>query len=177
MRKVGIIVIVCLLAVAGITAAMAYNTATVSNVASLGIINTSGALLSLNALDGKGNVDQTVREEDNVLLFEFGRGRGGQMFGLQPDSEYVWDKALKVVNNSAEAVSVKVEVTGDLKNYVDVGYVKSDTLTWWGPWGEYDYVWSCGSGSGLTFAFKVVIPEGTALADIEGNVIVSARPY
>ena len=177
MRRYGVLLMVLVLATASLLAAAAYNTATVTNAGTLKVINTSGALLALIPLDGKGNLDGTVREVNNVLEFEFGRGRGGTMFGLQPHSEYVWNGALRVKNNSAEAVSIKVEVTGNLKNYVDVGYVKSATETWWGTWGEYDYVWSCGSNNGLTFAFKVIVPEGTDLADIDGEIIVSARPY
>ncbi|NLM24060.1 MAG: hypothetical protein GX210_08265, partial [Firmicutes bacterium] len=48
MRKVGIVVIVAVLAVAGVMAALAYSSATVENDFSLKVVETGDALLALS---------------------------------------------------------------------------------------------------------------------------------
>ena len=119
MRKVGILLIVALLAVSGIMAAMAYSSASVTNAASMKVINTNDALVALAPNTGVGYNDATAWIEDNVLQFDFARGRGrhplnlpfGERYGFQPGSTYTWERLFKISNNSKDAVVFHITQT------------------------------------------------------------------
>lgn len=127
MRKVGIVLIVCLLAVAGIMAAMAYSNATVTNAAQLSIVNTNEALLKLSPNPAwswtkpPGNKDSTAYIENGELRFNFGKGLNGNQYGLQPNSVYEWIPLFEMRNMSKEKVRVTVTATDDLAKYITLG--------------------------------------------------------
>ncbi len=97
MRKVGIVFIVCLLAVAGITAAMAYTSATVENSMEFGIVSTDEAKLALSPNPEHVNV---VAIKDGVMVLEF--LKNGE--GFQPDSWYYYEELFYITNNLDEDV-------------------------------------------------------------------------
>ena len=127
MKKVSIFVIVCLLALSGIMAAMAYSNATVTNAAQLSIVNTNSALLALSPnpawswTNPPGNKDATAYMENGELKFNFGKGALGNQFGLQPNSVYEWIPLFEMRNMSKEKIRVTVSVKGDLKPYITLG--------------------------------------------------------
>jgi hypothetical protein len=90
--KKGLLVVVVLLAMASLMAAMAYNTATITNSASLTIVSTDSALLQLDAKDASkvGMKDEAAKVVDGNLVFNFNKGREGSDFGLQKNSTYEW---------------------------------------------------------------------------------------
>lgn len=125
MRRYGTLLLVLVLATASLLAAAAYNSATVTNTASLTIVSTNKALLSLEPNPGAGNKDRTafINENTGQLVFGFGGGYGGtpsRWWGLQPGSVYVWEGLFKVTNNTGEVVHWVVEVDEALRHYVHV---------------------------------------------------------
>lgn len=122
MRKYGALLLVVVLAITGLAAAAAYNTATVESSMTLKVVSTEQALLALVPHDGVGNKDNTARvdDENGTLSIELGRsglthsGRSPQpATGLQPNSEYVWDDMFDVVNNSNETIKVDIAVDSE----------------------------------------------------------------
>jgi hypothetical protein len=100
MRKVGILVIIGLLAITGVMAAMAYTSATVTNEADLTVIRTNSALLRLERTGGVGNKDEAAYYQDGMLKFDFSKGKDGKTFGVQPGSVYEWGRLVRIQNNS-----------------------------------------------------------------------------
>lgn len=123
MRRISILVIVGLLVVSTVMAAMAYNTATITNAGEIKISNTNQALLALAPHNGVGNKDLTAEVSNGNLVFKFGRGNnphfgGDQNYGLQKNSEYIWGGPavsyglFNYQNRSAETIVVEMKVTG-----------------------------------------------------------------
>jgi hypothetical protein len=123
MRKIAILVVATLLLVSGMTAAWAYNTATVTNAGDITINNTNAALLALVPRSGVGNLDLTADINNGNLVFHFGRGNnpwfgGDQLYGLQKNSVYIWGYdagqhgLFTYQNRSAETIVVWFQVLG-----------------------------------------------------------------
>ena len=130
MRKVGILVIIGLLAITGVMAAMAYSNATITNAAGVVSIETDNALLALSANEGVGCKDKTAYVEDGVLKFNFAAGlhntnynspwkgtASDTTYGLQPGSVYIFEDLFRITNNSFEKVKFKISVEGDLADF------------------------------------------------------------
>lgn len=100
MRRFSILLVVSLLAVSGLMAAMAMSHATVENEADLEIVSTDEALIGLEPGEGIANKEGTAEVNDGNLEFEFGVGEDGEMFGLQKNSEYIWNQLFTVRNNT-----------------------------------------------------------------------------
>lgn len=101
-----ILLMVALLATAGIMAAMAYTRAEVRNPASAAIVRTDVALLALSCNDGIGNKDGTCSlNTDGRLHLNFAKGKDGE-YGFQPGSKYTFENLVKVTNNSEDTVEV-----------------------------------------------------------------------
>lgn len=126
MRRKGLVLVIVMLAIASLMAAMAYNNATIQNHATLKISTTDTSLLAVipnpdaNAV---GNKDLTgVVNSKGVAEFTFGKGYGGNDFGLQPGSFYKWDKLFSVKNNSNETIEVRfklpMESFGELRKWL-----------------------------------------------------------
>lgn len=129
MRRIGILVIVGLLVISTVMAAMAYNTATVTNAGDITINNTNAALLALVPNGGVGNKDGTAKIVDGNLVFDFGTGTNPwfpnspanpipTQHGLQKNSEYIWGYGsgehgmFTYQNRSAEKIVVSLQVQG-----------------------------------------------------------------
>jgi len=107
------------LAIAGLMAAYSYTTATVTNAASLNVVNSNQALLGLmpgsadgatpgNNFNSSPDKDQAAYLSNGNLVIDFNRGLGGGDFGMQPNSTYFWDGLFTVENNSSNAVKVTI---------------------------------------------------------------------
>ncbi len=127
MRKVGIIVIVALLAISGIMAAMAYTTARVDNDFSLTIVNSSDALL---ALTPSAAHNAAYLRSTGVMVVNLDLGFGNQPFGLQRDSEYYWEDLFRVTNNSENDVDVTINMVDHNFGGTPSVYVRSDDADW-----------------------------------------------
>lgn len=195
MRRIGIILVVCLLAVAGIMAAMAYNTATVTNEAALKVVNTNKALLALEP-DGEwswenkvGFKDGTARIIDGQLYFEFGRGVLGVFRGLQPNSVYEYIPLFTIRNLSEEKIEVTISAEGPFADYITFGTTsqgmanKKPAEANWGAMGEplnigtISPIKATGDMWNIrNIAVKLDIPSNHVVSntELQGSVIVTA---
>jgi hypothetical protein len=130
--KKGLLLVIVLLCVAGLMAAMAYTSATVTNASTITVTNTNAALLALipQLNTAVGNQDGTASIDANgKLFFNFAKGFGGATFGLQRSSTYEWHSLFSAKNNSEETIALKVKqdalVTG-----VTLSIRAAGTLTW-----------------------------------------------
>lgn len=172
MRKVGIVLIILLLAIAGVTAAMAYNNATVVSEGDLRISNTNTALLAIIANGGVGNLDATANYDQGEMVFRFGKGKNNVFYGLQPNSEYEWNKLFKILNNSNENLEVTVEVTGDLADFVEIGGADGQWYTT--HYGTSFTVSGVQPNWTMDVKVKIEVPSGTPIGDLDGEIVVSA---
>ena len=185
MRKVGILIIVALLAVSGIMAAMAYTEATVWNQADMTIINTDKALVGLYPwADRVGTKDKTVYidENDGRLYFNFAAGYGDQAGqgtkGFQPGSVYKWGQLFRVYNRSNDNVEFTIENDGLKYIYVSTfGYID------YSPTSKFVFVHngentgnriSIPPGAQQAISVKFVVPDDAAREAISGNLIVKS---
>ncbi|MDP5274382.1 7TM-DISM domain-containing protein [Chengkuizengella axinellae] len=131
--KKAILVIASLLAVSSVMAAMAFSSATVKNDANFTITNTDEALLAVST--GEGGHNAAYYEEANdgarVLKIDFDRGHEGD-FGLQPNSEYIWEDLFEVTNNSENQLDFVIGFFPNGYTYLKDAdlYVKSDSGEW-----------------------------------------------
>ena len=195
MKRYGLILLVVLIASAGLLAAAAYNTATVVSAANLKIVATNQALLQLRHPAGqagtRGNKDATFKIVDGEMFVQFGMGVAAngtteQMYGLQPNSSYAWEPLFTIANMSAETLDITVTASSELLQYMtfgDMGQVGG---------GVYSVKWGT-KGQPLTFAnvtkninsglnnvrsvaVKIELPAFAQFnpADLRGTITVSA---
>ncbi len=108
MRKVGIVLIVCLLAVAGITAAMAYNSAEVHNPMSVEVSASNEALLAM--LPGDFGVAE-INDATGKLEIDMGP--------FQPGAKYTYEKAFSVENKAGIDIDAWYELSDEVKAIQD----------------------------------------------------------
>ncbi|MBU7006550.1 hypothetical protein [Phosphitispora fastidiosa] len=194
MRK-SLIVVVALLAVASLMAAMAYNSATVTNAAQLKVVSTNQSLLTLEPnppwdwIDKVGRKDFTTTIKDGELFFEFGKGveRDGttaRFYGLQPNSEYQWNPLFTMRNKSAETIQVTLEATGEYAEFITFGICGQSNYNnpTWGTQGEPLNIGNVPkeSNSGMqnirNICVKINVPSGHELSPdaLLGSIIVKA---
>jgi hypothetical protein len=195
MRKVGILVIIGLLAITGVMAAMAYNTATVTNETALKVVSTNSSLLQLNpnanwSWQSKvGFKDNTAKIKDGELYFEFGRGVLDKFRGVQPNSVYEWVPLFFMRNMSEEKIEVTVSAEGPFADFMTFG-ITNQTMAErkpaeanWGEQGEplnigiIDPIKAQGDMWNIRhIAVKLNIPSGHEVSSTEllGSIIVTA---
>ncbi|MGI6113832.1 MAG: hypothetical protein ACOYEJ_06890 [Mahellales bacterium] len=184
--KKGLILVVVLLCVASLMAAMAYSTATVTNPASMSIVNTSKALLRLEAQNRYDNLDKNAYIEDGELKFNFAKGKDGGLFGVQKNSVYEWNRLFRVQNNSNS--NIKFTITcdnADLQKYLTVETDHSNYKHKFIDNGVYTDFWCplyASSANGFPYYnmwIKVTIdvPAGVDLENMSGNLIVRAESF
>ncbi|MGI5875987.1 MAG: hypothetical protein ACOX6X_04115 [Dethiobacteria bacterium] len=184
MRKVGILVIIGLLAITGVMAAMAYTSATVTNEADLTVIRTNSALLRLERTGGVGNKDEAAYYQDGMLKFDFSKGKDGKTFGVQPGSVYEWGRLVRIQNNSNDNVRFTIKNNG-LPEYVTVVTDHSNykhTLIDKGVDTGHMVPLYANSADGFPYYnmwIKVIIdvPEGENLESFGGELIVEAEAF
>jgi hypothetical protein len=111
MKKVGIIMIVTLLAISGIMAAMAYTTADVTSNASLIVRSTDMALLRFDNYGADMERNYTTGITDGEMWFDFTQGTGKN--GFQPNSIYTYVNLFRIINNQPNA-NIQVTAETDL---------------------------------------------------------------
>lgn len=192
--KKGLLVVVVLLAMASFMASMAYNSAKVTNAAQLKVVNTNQALLSLEEntpwswQSTVGAKDKTVVVKDGELFIQFGKGvdRDGttaQFYGLQPNSEYVWNPLFTLRNKSAETIKVTVRAEGPFAQYLTFGTTGQNATPTWGTKGQSLVIDNISKeiNSGMqnirNIAVKIEIPSGHAVSQTEtlGSIIVESE--
>ncbi|MDP5274383.1 hypothetical protein [Chengkuizengella axinellae] len=107
--KKALLVVASLLAVSSVMAAMAFSSATVKNDANFSIVDTSGALLAIEAGEHQAAGYEERNDGAEVLVIDFDKGKDGQEYGLQPNSEYTWIDLFKVTNNSENSVDLTID--------------------------------------------------------------------
>ena len=170
MRRYSILLLVLVFATASLLAVAAYNTATVTNTASLTIVNTNEALLALIPSEGLGNLDENAFvNEGGQLKFIFGQGQGGTPFGVQPNSEYTWERLFLVQNNSEETLFWEIYVSDELDGLV---YLNAG-----GDWFNHLIGRGWLPGGVVRVSVKIDVDEGDfdALSQlIEGSITIEA---
>ncbi|MDP5274384.1 hypothetical protein [Chengkuizengella axinellae] len=132
--KKALLVIASLLAVSSVMAAMAFSSATVKNDANFTIQNTSESLLAMKAGDHEAAYYEEANDGAEVLVIDFDKGKDGQEFGLQPNSEYTWLDLFSITNNSENPVDLTIDFapTGDGPDLADARLeVKVNTGNGW----------------------------------------------
>lgn len=133
MKKQGLLLVVALLALAGLMAAMAFTSANVKGNMTLSVVNTSEALLALtkgeHAAAYYTDLTHDNKQMASTLNINLNRGNGGN-FGLQRNSTYVWDDLFQVTNNSDKTVEVTVSINRDKGPYI---YLKTGSSWANGP--------------------------------------------
>jgi hypothetical protein len=185
-RRYGLILLVVLIASAGLLAAAAYNTATVVSAASMNVVNTNEALLALSAFSTTqlGLKDVPVTIEDGELVFRFDMGKGvhetgwrPKQWGFQPNSNYSWTKMFKVTNHSQDNIEYTIEVEG-------IPHISVATTDIAGAGVYLEFVKdgdnlhkAAGAAAGDTAVIGVSfnVPEAASLDDFTGTLVVKAR--
>ena len=180
--KKGVLVVVALLAIAGLMAAMAYNEATITSDQTLKVVATDQALLALKPGTGVGNLDETAYVDVNgVLQIEFGKGLGENGFhGLQPGSVYRWEKLISVQNKSAETLEVELTLDGgaaisEVRAFAegsDNGNWFSGMLVWDNTVGAHAF--TLGPNNTIDLAFEIEVPVGATMDEYVGTMVVKA---
>lgn len=191
---------VLVLAVTSLLAAAAYNTATVTNAATLKVTNTNQALVALSPnpawswTNPPGNLDGTSAMVGGELYFNFGKGALGADRGLQPNSVYEWIPLFELRNMSKEKIWVTVEVTGDLAQYTTLGTCSQQQAIGGGQpvphhvatanWGTQGQLLDLGDINPINalgdmwnirnICVKISLPSGVSLGDKTGTIVVRA---
>ncbi|WP_172373355.1 DUF1102 domain-containing protein [Sporosarcina jiandibaonis] len=177
--KKGLLMVVLLLALSSIMAAMSYTSATVTSAMSGTVKSTDASLLALKAGSHKA---ATI--DNDILKIDFNKGNVTSMpvstYGLQKQSEYVWNGLFSVANNSDNVVNVTIKTENNLPAGVKL-YVKTT-----GGWTEINSI-NGHTHSGLPVAFKtnaghevsvdikVVVGSNASLGNFAPNLVVSAQ--
>ncbi|NLZ92764.1 MAG: hypothetical protein GX922_01910 [Firmicutes bacterium] len=121
MRKVGILVVVCLLVATGIMAAMAYTTASVESDMSVKLTRNANALLALKA-SGIHNASyfETRKNYTDVLEIDLSKGYNNETFGVQDNSAYCWEDLFGVKNNSENRVKVSITLNPNVQGRIHI---------------------------------------------------------
>lgn len=175
--KKGLVMVVLLLALSSIMAAMSYTSATVTSAMTGTVKSTDSSLLALKAGSHKA---ATI--ENGVLKIDFNKGNTTSMpvntYGVQKNSEYVWNGLFTIGNNSENKVDVTIKTENNLPSGIKL-YVKTG-----GAWTEIDSI-NGYSHSGLPVAFKnlsrhevpvdvkVVVGSNANLGNFAPNLVVS----
>lgn len=134
MRKASILVIVALLAIAGIMAISAYTSASVNNGFQFSVVSTNEALLALKAgSHDAASYKRTTskgKTQHGSLNLDLDTGYGGGSFGVQKDSTYIWEKLFAVKNNSENPI--RVTFTLDKKEGKGIWLKQHDDDWKWG---------------------------------------------
>lgn len=179
MRRYGVLLLVVVLAVTGLAAAAAYNSATVVSTQTLKVVNTSQALLRLTPGTGVGNKDNTAAIlSDGTLDIKFGTSGLSQygFLGLQPKSNYQWDKLVSISNFSAEKITVTLNVSGGAASYLIVKGSPNNN------WFSGRVLWNKGVATSINLnpndtvdlCFIIDLMDGAALGNFAGTITVSA---
>ena len=110
MKRKGILLIVALFAVASLMAAMAYSNVLVDNDTNLTVVSTDNALLRISPLD---DADGTAFIENGRLKINFNKGTS-EAQGLQPGSEYTWNRLFLVSNHSNNTYNLRVKLLDNI---------------------------------------------------------------
>ena len=176
--KKGLVMVVLLLAISSIMAAMSYTSATVTSAMSGTVINTNEALLALD----KGSHKATTID-NGVLKIDFNKGNVTSMpvksYGLQKQSEYIWNGLFTIKNNSENVVDATIKTENNLPRDVKL-YVKIGNSTWTEITSTNSF-----THSNLPIAFKtnnthqvavdvkVVVGSNASLGNFAPNLVVS----
>jgi hypothetical protein len=168
MKKKSLILVLVLLCMASLMVAMAYASAEVQAGYTVKVAASDKALLALAPHANNGKIAY-IDKQGNLVL-DFGRV-GDDQFGLQPGSTYKWSNLVDVTNNSADTVTVNLEVSGDLARNLTI----TDNP---GNNGQEikNTVLAPGWNNRLMLTFIVTIPENAEIGtDLIGSIIVTAE--
>ncbi|WOV88109.1 hypothetical protein QWT69_03010 [Sporosarcina oncorhynchi] len=173
--KKSLLMVVLMLAMSSLMAAMSYSSATVTSAMSGTVTNTDTALLALE----NGN-HQAAVVEDGVLKIDFNKGEAGNSYGLQKNSEYIWNELFTIRNNSVNRIYASVKTEGNpaagVKIFVKVGG---------GQWTQIDSlkgieeklpVFAAGSSEHeMKVDMKIVVESNADLGKFNPNLVVSGE--
>lgn len=178
MRKKSLLMLVVLLAVAGLMASMAFTDGYVHSTGYVRVNTSDASLLSIIPADTNlvGYKDVTAKIEAGAVLFQFGKSGLGGFPGMQPGSRYSWDALISLHNKSLDNIEYHFGINpGPLADCLTI----TDKTT-----GQVVYAPGANKGyfrlnSNVTeqYRFDIVIPHGYALnpSAVEDNIVIDTR--
>lgn len=125
--KKGLLSVVFLLATSSAMAAMSYSSATVTNDMTGSVLNTNQSLVGID-ITGKGH--EAAKIENGVLKIDFNHKSGTSTFGMQKDSEYIWDNLFRVKNNSENPIDLTFNTENKVPTGVELWVRITDKADW-----------------------------------------------
>ena len=126
--KKSLLMVVLMLAMSSLMAAMSYSSATVTSAMTGSVKSTTESLLALNV--GK---HKATTIDAGVLKIDFNKGNVTSMpvstYGLQKQSEYVWNELFSVKNNSENKINATIKLENNLPTGVQM-FAKVEGGTW-----------------------------------------------
>lgn len=179
--KKGLLVVIALLAFASIMAAMAYTSATVTNPATMSIVNSTKALLRVYPRFHQNNPEVGYKDvnvfvdEDGRFKFDFTKGAwgaGAGSVGFQPGSRYEFEDLFCIYNGSMDTVEYWLENDG--MEYITI---KAGNTVLINNGTDTGSKVTLGSSTGTWYLDVIFdIPEDADLENISGNIIIHAEP-
>jgi hypothetical protein len=172
--------VVLLLAISSLMAAMSYSSATVTSAMTGTVKTTDTALLALNKGDHRA---ATI--EDGVLKIDFNKGNNSSQpvatYGVQKQSEYIWNGLFSVKNNSENRVDVTIKTENNPAAGVSL-YVKAGK----GEWTKIDSVngafianlpvaFKSNNDHEIKVDVKLVVDKNASLGNFNPNLVVAAE--
>ena len=167
--KKRLVVIVAALAISSVMATMAYSGAYVQNPTTLKIASTKDSLVAINPGTGIGNLDGTSNVKDGVMYVNFGLGKDGEVYGLQPGSGYAWNNLFTATNNSKENVNYRITVSNEnIVKHLTITDTTNNTVVFnqsnASPY--VDFI----SGSTHSFKVEIWLHQNTTLEELQGAI-------
>lgn len=178
--KKRLMLVVSLLAIASLMAAMAFTSASVTSDASFSVVNTDSALLALTPSDfhDAAYLGGTHPSNAQKLVINWDKGYNGQEFGVQPNSEYIWDDLFEVKNNSEHPIDVKVFLDPDhTSNTTNIFFAKTRVASRWENVGGTPLEFKLNPGEGQWISTKINSSEGMSMKakKVEFKLMVEAE--
>lgn len=167
--KKGLAAVIAALAISSVMASMAYSGAYVQNPTTLQIASTETSLVAINPGTGVGNNDKASYVKDGVMYVNFGLGKGGNVYGLQPGSGYAWNNLFTATNNSEEKLNYRITVANEnLVKHIKI----TDTTNGQVVFDQSNSSPYVAFNSGDTHSFKVEIwlHQNTTLEELQGTI-------
>lgn len=167
--KKGLLMVVFLLAMSSILAAMSYSSAKVTSAMTGSVTSTNESLLALSTTDKK---HKAVELKDGVLEIDFSHGT---KFGMQKNSEYIWEDLFQVRNNSENNISVTFSTVEKLPTGVKL-YIKTAATDKWTEFenGAKFEGWNTTNNLSKKISVKVEVSDKASIKSFTPNIIVSA---
>ncbi|WP_438315319.1 hypothetical protein [Sporosarcina sp. FA9] len=169
--KKGLMMVVLLLALSSVMAAMSYSSAKVTNAMTGSVKSTEDSLVSLRLTNTPHDAAKIVEGD---LILDFHNYRGGNKFGMQKNSEYIWNDLFLIKNNSENPVNLTITTEKHLNRGHNI-FVKTGDSDWKRISGndvaEFNG-WDVASQRNVSI--KIVLDDNARMLEFTPNLIVNS---